>query len=65
MKNCPCCGEEITLNRLNRDRAAERELKTTTIKCTNQACPWIGPGQSYKVWVKHILNVRGGVELTC
>ena len=46
---CPKCGEEISLDECFKDRAAENELKTTTIKCTNQDCPWEGPGKFYKV----------------
>ena len=46
---CPKCGEEISLNDCFKDKAAENELKTATIKCTNQDCPWEGPSQSYKV----------------
>ena len=46
---CPRCGEEVALNECFKDRAAENELKTATIKCSNQECPWEGPGQFYKV----------------
>ena len=46
---CPKCGEEISLDECFKDKAAENELKTATIKCTNQDCPWEGPGKYYKV----------------
>ena len=49
MKNCLHCGEKITLDELFRDKAVEREFKTTTINCTNQNCPWKGLGKCYKV----------------
>ena len=47
--NCPKCAEEISLNECFKDKAAENELKTATIKCTNQDCPWEGPGKFYVV----------------
>ena len=47
--NCPKCGEEISLDECFKDKAAENELKTATIKCTNQDCPWEGPGKFYMV----------------
>ena len=46
---CPRCGEEVVLNECFKDRAAENELKTATIRCTNQYCPWEGLGKFYKV----------------
>ena len=46
---CPKCGEEISLDECFKDKAAENELKSATIKCTNQSCPWEGPGKFYKV----------------
>lgn len=46
---CVKCGEEISLDDCFKDRAAENELKTVTIRCANQDCPWEGPGQFYKV----------------
>ena len=46
---CPKCGEEISLDECFKDKAAENELKSATIKCTNQNCPWEGPGKFYKV----------------
>ena len=46
---CPRCGAEVVLNECFKDRAAENELKTATIKCSNQECPWEGPGQFYMV----------------
>ena len=60
MKNCPRCGEEITLDRLFRDKAVERELKTTTVKCSNQDCPWKGLGECYKVHVAMMFKLRVG-----
>ena len=47
--SCPKCGEEISLDDCFKDKAVENELKTAIIKCTNQDCPWEGPGQYYKV----------------
>ena len=47
--NCPKCAEEISLDECFKDKAAENELKTATIKCTNQDCPWEGPGKFYVV----------------
>ena len=47
--NCPKCGEEISLDDCFKDKAAENELKSATIKCTNQDCPWEGPGKFYMV----------------
>ena len=56
---CPKCGEEISLNDCFKDKAAENELKTATIKCTNQDCPWEGPSQFYKVYyMRH--DIVGG-----
>ena len=46
---CPKCGEEISLDDCFKDKAAENELKTATIKCTNQDCPWEGSSKFYKV----------------
>ena len=46
---CPKCGEEISLDDCFKDKAAENELKSATIKCTNQDCPWEGPSKFYKV----------------
>ena len=46
---CPKCGEDISLDECFKDRAAENELQTATIKCINQDCPWEGPGKLYKV----------------
>lgn len=46
---CQRCGEKVLLNECFKDKAAENELKTTTVKCRNQECPWEGPGQFYKV----------------
>ena len=46
---CTKCGEEISLDDCFKDKAAENELKTATIKCTNQECPWEGPSKFYKV----------------
>ena len=46
---CPKCGEEISLDECFKDKAAENELKSTTIKCVNQDCPWEGPSNFYKV----------------
>jgi hypothetical protein len=46
---CPKCSEEISLDECFKDKAAENELKTATIKCTNQDCPWEGPGKFYMV----------------
>ena len=46
---CPKCREEISLEECFKDKAVENELKTATIKCTNQDCPWEGPGEFYKV----------------
>ena len=47
--NCPKCSEEISLDEYFKDKAAENELKTATIKCTNQDCPWEGLGKFYMV----------------
>ena len=47
--SCPKCGEEILLDDCFKDKAVENELKTTTIKCINQDCPWEGLGRYYKV----------------
>ena len=47
--SCPKCGEEISLDDCFKDKAVENELKTATIKCINQDCPWEGSGQYYKV----------------
>ena len=47
--DCPKCGEEISLNDCFKDKAAENELKTAIIKCTNQNCPWEGPSKFYTV----------------
>ena len=49
---CPKCAEEISLDECFKDKAAENELKTATIKCTNQGCPWQGPGRFYMVSTK-------------
>lgn len=46
---CPKCGEEISLDDCFKDKAAENELKSATIKCANQNCPWEGPSKFYKV----------------
>ena len=46
---CPKCAEEIALDECFKDKAAENELKTAAIKCTNQGCPWQGPGRFYMV----------------
>ena len=42
-------GSSIAYQRVKKDKAAENELKTATIKCTNQGCPWQGPGRFYMV----------------
>ena len=47
--NCPKCSEEISLDECFKDKAAENELKTATIKCINQDCPWEGLGKFYMV----------------
>ena len=47
---CPKCGEEILLDECFKDKAAENELKSATIKCINQDCPWEGPSKFYKVY---------------
>ena len=47
--NCPKCAEEISLDECFKDKAAENELKTATIKCTNQGCPWEGSGKFFMV----------------
>ena len=50
--------KKILLNECFKDKAAENELKTTTIKCRNQDCPWEGPGQFYKVDFYHQLMLE-------
>ena len=47
--DCPKCREEISLNDCFKDKAAENELRTATIRCTNQDCPWEGPSKFYMV----------------
>ena len=47
--NCPKCGEEISLDDCFKDKAAENELKSATLECTNQDCPWEGFGKYYMV----------------
>ena len=47
--NCPKCSEEISLDECFKDKAAENELKTATVKCTNQDCSWEGLGKFYMV----------------
>ena len=47
--SCPKCGDDISLDDCFKDKAAENELKSATIKCINQDCPWEGPGKFYKV----------------
>ena len=46
---CPKCAEEISLDECFKDKAAENELKTTIIRCTNQDCLWEGPEQFFMV----------------
>ena len=46
---CPKCAEEISLDECFKDKAAEKELKTTTIMCTNRGCSWEGLGQFFMV----------------
>ena len=47
--SCPKCGDDISLDDCFKDKAAENELKSATIKCINQDCPWEGPGKFYMV----------------
>ena len=54
--DCPRCGEEISLDDCFKDKAAEIELKSATIKCTNQDCPWEGPSKFYMVCLLHDLR---------
>ena len=46
---CPEFAEEISLEDCFKDKSAEKKMVTGTIKCTNQDCPWEGPGQFYMV----------------
>ena len=62
--NCPKCSEEISLDECFKDKAAENELKTATIKCTNQDCSWEGLGKFYMVHVGLILSVIK-LDLSC
>ena len=57
---CPKCSEDVSLDECYQDEAAENELKTATIRCANQDCPWEGPGIFFRVSKAH--NNKGRVE---
>ena len=65
--NCPKCSEfeEISLDECFKDKAAENELKTATIMCSNQDCPWEGPGKFYMVLILMRKSTLFSANLCC
>ena len=45
----PWCGAEFKLEKCFRDKAAELELASSVLGCSNTGCPWTGDSQHYNV----------------